>query len=96
MVLGCLLNASLEVIMAEILDTLEAQVLGLPLKQRSELFRRLMVSLDDEPLESPEVIAKAWDEEIRRRVAAMDAGTVKLIPVEEVFAGLEAIANGDR
>ena len=39
----------------------------------------------------PDEIAKAWDEEISRRVADIDAGRVQLIPAEKVFADIEAI-----
>lgn len=34
---------------------------------------------------SPEVDA-AWEEEIRRRIAEIDAGTAKLVPADEVIA----------
>lgn len=55
--------------MAVILDELENQALQLSPKERGELIHRLIVSLEAEPEDSPEAIAKAWDEEIARRVA---------------------------
>ncbi len=70
----------------------------LPLKERGELAHRLLVSLDGEPEDSPETIAKAWDEEIERRVADMDAGRTKWIPADEVTDKLHAkiaAAKGD-
>lgn len=75
--------------MGVMLDELEAQALQLPPQERGELIHRLLVSLDGEPEGTPEEIAKAWDEEIARRVAEIDAGTAILIPEEEVFAGID-------
>lgn len=75
--------------MATTLEQIEALALALPLKERGELAHRLIVSLDREPDGTPEEIAKAWDEEIARRVAEIDAGTAVLIPEEEVFAEID-------
>jgi len=71
------------------LEQIEALALALPIKERGELAHRLIVSLDGEPEGTPEEIAKAWDEEIARRVAEIDAGTAVLIPEEEVFAKVD-------
>ena len=76
--------------MGAILKDIEAQALQLSLKERSELAHRLLVSLDGEPEDSPEAIAKAWDEEIARRVADMDVGRIKWIPADEVMTRLRA------
>lgn len=75
--------------MATNLDKLEALALRLSPRERGELVHRLIVSLDGEPEGTPEEIAKAWDEEIARRVAEIDAGTAVLIPEEEVFAEVD-------
>ena len=77
--------------MATNLEQIEALALGLPLKERGELAHRLIVSLDGEPDGTPEEIAQAWDEEIARRVAEIDAGTAVLIPQEDVFAEIDDI-----
>jgi putative addiction module component (TIGR02574 family) len=82
--------------MGAILKEIEAQALSLPPKERSELVHRLLVSLDGEPEDSPEAIAKAWDEEIERRVADMDAGRTKWIPADEVFKEIDAIIDGQK
>ena len=79
--------------MAALLQKLENQALQLSPKERSELIHRLIISLDGAPEESPEVIAKAWDEEIARRVADMEAGRTKWIPAEEVFKEVDAIIS---
>lgn len=76
--------------MGAILKDIEAQALQSSLKERSELAHRLLVSLDGEPEDTPEAIAQAWDEEIARRVAEIDAGTATLIPQEQVFEKLDA------
>ena len=80
--------------MGAILKELEEQALRLPPKERSELAHRLIVSLDGEPEDSPEAIAKAWDEEIARRVTDMDAGRTKWIPADEVFKEIDTIIAG--
>ncbi len=77
--------------MATNLEQIEALALGLSLKERGELAHRLIVSLDGEPEGTPEEIAQAWDEEIARRVADMEAGRTKWIPAEEVFAEIDAL-----
>lgn len=76
--------------MAATLAEIEAQALQLTPRERSELAHRLLVSLDGEAQDTPEAIAKAWDEEIERRVADMEAGRTKWIPVEEVMADVRA------
>lgn len=75
--------------MATNFEQIEALALALPIKERGELAHRLIVSLDGQPEGTPEEIAKAWDEEIARRVAEIDAGTAVLIPEEEVFAEID-------
>jgi putative addiction module component (TIGR02574 family) len=77
--------------MAATLKEIEALALELPIKERSELAHRLIVSLDGEPEGTPEEIAKAWDEEIARRVADMDAGRTQWIPADQVFAEIDAL-----
>lgn len=77
--------------MAVTLEDLEAQALKLSIKERGELVHRLIVSLDGEPDGTPEEIAKAWEDEIARRVAEIDAGQAQLIPSEDVFAKIDAI-----
>ncbi len=70
------------------LEELEAEVLGLHPKQRAELVQRLIRSLDQDVEEDLEEVERAWEDEIRRRVAELDAGTAELVPADEVFAEL--------
>ena len=77
--------------MATTLKEIEAQAMALSARERGELARRLIASLDVEPQDIPEEIAKAWDEEIARRVADMEAGRTQWIPAEQVFAEIDAL-----
>lgn len=82
--------------MATILEELEEQALHLSPAERGQLIHRLIVSLEGTPEDTPEAIAQAWDEEIARRVADMDAGKTVWIPADEVFARLDAIIEKAR
>ncbi len=82
--------------MGATLKDLEEQALRLPPKERGELIHRLIVSLESDPEDSPEAIAQAWDEEIARRVADMDAGKTVWIPAEDVLARLDALIKNAR
>jgi putative addiction module component (TIGR02574 family) len=79
--------------MGNILNELESRALQLTPEERGELIHRLIVSLEDESEDTPEAIAKAWDEEIARRVADMDAGRTKWIPADEVMTRLRNIVR---
>lgn len=79
--------------MGAIIEELEVQALKLSPKERGELIHRLILSLEGEPMDSPEAIAKAWDEEIGRRVAEMDAGRTQWILADEVMMRLRAKIN---
>ncbi len=74
--------------MGAMLEKLENQALQLSPKERGELIHRLIVSLEGEPEDTPEAIARAWDVEIARRVADMEAGRTKWIPADEVMSRL--------
>jgi putative addiction module component (TIGR02574 family) len=82
--------------MTAILEEIENQAMKLSPKERGDLIHRLILSLEGEPEALPEEIAKAWDEEIARRVADMDSGRTQWIPAEEVFARLGAITKHAR
>ncbi|ODU01432.1 MAG: hypothetical protein ABS89_07420 [Thiobacillus sp. SCN 63-1177] len=75
--------------MAALLKEIESQALQLSPQERGELIHRLIVSLEGPAEDTPEAIAQAWDEEIVRRVAEIDAGTAVLIPHEQVMAEID-------
>ena len=63
---------------------------GASVGRRAQLAKTLLVSLDDDPGDDPAEVERAWELEIRRRLAELEAGTAELIPAEEVFAELRA------
>ena len=74
------------------LEALTDEVLRLAPDDRSKLIRKIVASLDDvpQPDTASEAIAAAWDEEIARRVANMDAGRTHWIPSDVVIGDLRA------
>jgi putative addiction module component (TIGR02574 family) len=76
--------------MALPLKQLEAEALELPLAERAQLVRRLIASLDQDAGDDPAEVERAWEDEIRRRLAELEAGTAELIPAEQVFAELRS------
>lgn len=69
--------------MADLVTELIQRVRELAPEDRARLAEELLASLEGR-LE-PEVEA-AWDEELRKRIAEVESGTVKLVPADEVFA----------
>ena len=76
--------------MAAILKEIESQALQLSPPERGELIHRLILSLEGKPEDSPEAIAKAWDEQIARRVADMEVGRTQWVPADKVMTRLRA------
>lgn len=77
--------------MSAILEDLKARALQLTPSERDELVAALIASIDGEPEGTPEEIARAWDEEIERRIAELDSGKTASIPMEEVLAEIRAL-----
>lgn len=77
--------------MAISIDDIEAQALQLTPRERGDLIRKLIVSLEGNAEDSPEAVARAWDEEIARRVADMESRRTAWIPAEEVFRELDEL-----
>lgn len=76
--------------MGSSLERIEAEVLGLSTEDRAYLVQRLLESLDEETADNRAEVERAWEEEIQRRLAEIEAGTAELIPAEQVFAELQA------
>ena len=72
------------------LNKIRAEVLSLPNDQRAELAHDLIASLDT-PVNSD--TTGAWDAEISRRVAEIDAGTAKLIDRAELRRRMLGLRN---
>ena len=67
---------------------IEVAALRLPPGERARLATRLIESLDEDAAEDPTEVERAWEEEIRRRLAEYDSGDVQAVPATDVFAEL--------
>jgi hypothetical protein len=68
------------------LETLMAEALALPERDRAALAARLLRSLEpDDELVTVEESEAAWDEEIERRVQQIRSGSVELVDGDEVL-----------
>lgn len=68
--------------MSTLIDELSQKARLLPPEERVRLAEELLSTVQET---SPDV-ETAWEEEIRRRIAEVEAGTAKLVPADEVFA----------
>ena len=76
-------------------DNVLVAALRLPPAARAEVVAELISSLDESgPVD--EGVEEAWTEEVRRRVAELEAGTVKPIPWSEARRRILAAAGGRR
>jgi putative addiction module component (TIGR02574 family) len=73
--------------MANLIDELSSQARTLPSADRVRLAEDILATVHQQDGE----VEAAWDEEIRLRIADIDAGTAKLIPAEEVFAEIRRL-----
>jgi putative addiction module component (TIGR02574 family) len=71
------------------LEKLVVEVLKLAPGERAVLAQLLLNSLGDDD-ESGEEIDEAWAVEVDRRIAELDAGEVKGIPIAEALAQVRA------
>ena len=69
--------------MPTLLEELSARARTLPSHERGRLAEELLDSLQGDTDTDAD---SAWDREIERRVAEIEAGTVKLISAEDVHA----------
>jgi putative addiction module component (TIGR02574 family) len=75
-------------------EKLEAALLELSIEDRAYLAHRLLESLHADGDFNPVDVESAWSEEIRRRLEAVDNGTVDTLPGDKVFAELLAKYGG--
>jgi putative addiction module component (TIGR02574 family) len=69
--------------MPRLLEQLATQVIALSPENRARLTDLLLASLPDA---ADAEIEAAWEQEIRRRVAAIEYGAARLVPVADVHA----------
>ena len=74
------------------LEKLRSEVLRLPESERAELAHELVKSLDA-PIDAD--AADAWDREILRRLAQIDAGTARLVDRDELRRRMRARVGAD-
>lgn len=72
--------------MTESLEAVQTAALNLSAEERAELIELLIDTVLPAPPLHP-----AWEAEIARRVADLDAGLTQAIPAEQVFAELRAL-----
>ena len=77
--------------MSTTLESVEAAALELTAEERAELIERLIDTVIPAPPLHP-----AWEAEIARRVAELDAGTLECIPAEKVLADMRALIEAHR
>ena len=65
-------------------EQIKAEAMKLSPEERADLADWLWISATPR-----EEVKAAWDAEIARRIAEIDAGTVELIPSEEVLAKID-------
>lgn len=75
---------------SETLERLRSELLALSEEERAELAHELIESLDP-PRE--EGVGDAWDREIQRRIAAIDAGEATLVDREAFRERLRAVTG---
>ncbi len=73
--------------MSNLIDELSQKARGLSPAERVRLAEELLATVQ----ETDEAVEAVWDEEIKRRVAEIEAGTARLIPAEEVFARIRRL-----
>ena len=73
--------------MANLVEQLSSQARTLSPAERVRLAEELLATVH----EPDDEVEAAWAEEIRLRIADIDAGTAKLIPADEVFAKIRRL-----
>jgi putative addiction module component (TIGR02574 family) len=71
--------------MSRPVDQLEVEALQLSIQDRARLAHRLLNSLDEDTVEDPAEVERAWRSEIERRIAEFESGSVSTTPSSEVF-----------
>lgn len=73
--------------MSTVAESVLAQALQMPAKERATIAERLLASLDTEVDAEVEM---AWQQEVQRRLAEIDNGEVVCLPWEQVLQRLRA------
>ena len=65
-------------------DEIVRSVMELPERERAEIARDILETLDDE--EVNEDVEQAWAQEVARRIRDLDEKTASTVPASEAFA----------
>lgn len=82
--------------MAVVFATINEQAMQLSPDEKRALIESLVISMDCDSDADPQEIARAWDEEIKQRVDAMNKGDVEMVDGDEVFARLRTLLTRPR
>jgi len=77
--------------MPQTIDEVLAAAMALPESERAELVEILTATIP----EPPTTLHPSWGPELRRRVAAIDSGEVKPVPLEDVRRQIQAQLDED-
>lgn len=69
-------------------ETLEQTALHLPVRQRAELARKLLLSLEEQ---NEDEIAQAWHTEAARRAAEIDNGLADTVSADDARVAAQAL-----
>lgn len=69
-------------------ETIEQTALQLPMQERAELARKLLLSLEEQ---NEEEVAQAWNAEAKRRAAELDSGQADTVSAEDARAAAHAL-----
>lgn len=72
--------------MTKAAESLLQEAMKLDVTERAEIAAEILATLDGEPEEGVEA---AWAAEIQRRIERIEAGTEKLIPLDDVKRRIE-------
>jgi hypothetical protein len=73
------------------LDQITTTALTLSREERGKLAERLLASLEgEEDLEDPEIVERAWIDEVKRRQERFIRGEIREVPADEALARVRA------
>jgi putative addiction module component (TIGR02574 family) len=73
--------------MSNLVEELSRKARSLPPEERVRLAEELLATIQ----QVDPAVEAAWDEELRQRLTEIESGTAKLVPADEVFAGVRRL-----
>ncbi len=81
--------------MPKSLSALKAEALQLSPTERGELIGALIDSLEHQSGDSPKAVAAAWELEVAKRMADLQAGRTRFVPIEDALRTLHGALKTD-